>query len=111
MAGIKGKSGGARANSGGARANSGGARPGAGRKKNEPQLLTLPATQKPLDFLINVMNSDADLKIRLAAATAAMPYTHAKMADSGVKDLAQAAAKKASTGRFAAAPAPLRAVK
>jgi phage terminase small subunit len=109
MAGVKGRSGGPRPNSGGPRANSGGARPGAGRK---------PAPKLPADvvsemleakeFLTKVMlghiePSDAQLK----AAT----VLYGKKAEAGVKDVQAEAAKKASKGRFAAAPAPLRMVK
>lgn len=74
MAGIKGRS-------GGARKNSGGARPGAGRpvgSRNRPVLVHgLPATADPLQWLLNAMNHEAlPLRVRLAAAKALMPFMH-----------------------------------
>jgi phage terminase small subunit len=89
MSGIKGKSGGARANSGGARANSGGARPGAGRKqgtknprtiaRNEAARL-LPYSDDPLAWLLVLMgDTRQDLRLRVDAAKALMPYCHAKL--------------------------------
>lgn len=97
--------------SGGSRANTGGARPGAGRKPAEPVFLDIAATDDPLIFLRRVMQNDAaDMKLRLSAATALMPFVHAKKAE-GVKDQKQDAAKKAGTGRFGASPPPVRLVK
>jgi len=90
----------------------GGARPGAGRPKSTPQLLqNLPATNDPKVFLMALMgHADADLRTRLAAAVALMPFTHAKMADAGIKDQSQSAAKKAATGKFGASKPPVRLV-
>jgi phage terminase small subunit len=68
------------------------------------------ATNDPLEFLRLVMvNNTTDMKIRIAAAVALMPYVHPKKAP-GVKDQKQDAAKKASAGRFAASRAPVRLV-
>ena len=100
MAGIKGRSGGARANTGGARA-------GAGRPPSPPVILDVSATNDPLQFLRLVMvNDDADIKLRIAAAVALMPYVHAKKGE-GVKDAKQDAAKKAGAGRFGASKPPM----
>jgi len=66
MAGVKGKS-------GGARANTGGARPGAGRKPGKPRKTKAKAyqTEDPDEFLKAVMrDSRADFKDRMAAALA-----------------------------------------
>jgi phage terminase small subunit len=66
MAGVKGRS--------------GGARPGAGRKPKEPTILALAATyDDPEKFLRAVMNDSAtDAKVRVDAAKALMPFVHAK---------------------------------
>lgn len=97
--------------SGGSRANTGGARPGAGRKPAKPTFLDIDATDDPLIFLSRVMqNDDADMRLRLAAAIAMMPFTHSK-AELGKKDQAQVAAKKAGAGRFGATSPPVRLVK
>ena len=64
----------------------GGARPGAGRPKGGHNRRTVETMakaaqgQSPLDFLLGMMRDDgADEKMRLAAATAAAPYVHAKL--------------------------------
>lgn len=90
----------------------GGARPGAGRPKSEPVLLPdLPATNDPLQWLLNVVNEHAaDMRLRVAAAVAALPYCHARMGESGIKDQANAAAKKAGAGKFAPSRGPVRLV-
>ena len=88
MAGIKGKSGGARTNSGGARANSGGARPGAGRKQGtrNPRTISraaaarlLPFNAEPLQWLLTLMSDGRqDMRLRVDAAKALMLYVHAR---------------------------------
>jgi hypothetical protein len=65
----------------------GGARPGAGRKKGEPNKRTAEIQKAveasgltPLDYMLMVMRDEAeDSPRRLAAATAAAPYVHAKL--------------------------------
>jgi len=74
MAGIKGRS-------GGARKNAGGARPGAGRPlgaRNKPRLIDdLPETADPLQWLLAAMNHEAlPLRLRVSAAKALMPFMH-----------------------------------
>ena len=97
--------------SGGSRANTGGARPGAGRKPTPPTFLDIPVTNDPLEFLRHVMTSNtADMKLRLEAAKAMMPFTHCK-AELGKKDEKQAAAKKAGSGTFAPSRSPVRLVR
>ena len=106
MAGVKGKSGGARANAGGARPNSGGARPGAGRKPRVIAPVVIEASPDPRKFLLDLMNDpSADPRMRLDAAKALMPFVHGKPG-AGKKDERQAAAKKVSTGKFAPAAPP-----
>jgi hypothetical protein len=78
MAGMKGKS-------GGAGANAGGARRGAGRKE-DPRTIArveaarlLPFCACPLGWLLALMSDDRqDLRLRIDAARALIPYCHAK---------------------------------
>jgi phage terminase small subunit len=103
MAGVKGKS-------GGARQNSGGARPGAGRKPQPQEAkVTIVTTgrQTPLEFLLDVMNdNEVDDKLRLEAAKTAAQYVHAKKGEGGKKDEKQDAADKARAGKFAPSAPP-----
>ena len=74
MAGMKGRS-------GGARKNSGGARPGAGRpvgSRNKPRLIDdLPITDCPEKWLLALVNhTAAPLRVRVNAAKALMPFMH-----------------------------------
>ena len=74
MAGIKGRSGGARKNAGGRRA-------GAGRplgSRNRPRLIHgLPETSDPLQWLLALKNHPgAPLRLRMSAAKALLPYCH-----------------------------------
>lgn len=106
MAGIKGKS-------GGPRKNSGGARPGAGRKP-KPKAAPVVIDAGGLDMLallqkVALGHIDATT-IQVRAAIAAVQYTHIKKGDGGKKDETADKAKKASTGRFSAAAAPLKLV-
>lgn len=100
MAGVKGRS-------GGARPNTGGARPGAGRPPKDAPIIKIGAKDDPLTFLREVMNDpDADARLRIDAAKALMPYVHKRIGDQGKKDERQDAAKKASEGKFKPAEAP-----
>lgn len=97
MAGVKGKS-------GGARRNSGGARPGAGRPRKPP---CISSTRDPLAFLLDVMTGVVDPNAnQIRAAIAAAQYVHTKKGDGGVKDAKKDAAKKAATGKFAPSAPP-----
>lgn len=61
----------------------------------------------PKDFLMAVMNDpESDIKTRSEAAKALMPFIHQRKGETGKKEEKEAAAKKASTGKFG-----LRAVK
>jgi phage terminase small subunit len=93
MAGVKGRS--------------GGARPGAGRKPNEPEILMVAGGHDdPLQFLIDVMNDvSADAKLRVDAAKALMPFKHQKLGEGGKKEQKQKDAEKVA-GRFSAAAPP-----
>lgn len=100
MAGIKGKS-------GGARVNSGGARPGAGRKPKAAKPLIETPDCDMLKMLQDVALGRVEASaIQVRAAIAAVQYTHTKKSDGGKKEEKQAAAEKAATGKFG-----LRAVK
>ena len=99
MAGVKGKSGGARPNTGGARA-------GAGRKKKEAPVVEFSANGDPKKFLVELMNDPAvDVRIRSDAAKALMPFVHQKLGEGGKKEERQEAAKKVA-GRFAQSAPP-----
>ena len=74
MAGMKGRS-------GGARKNAGGRREGAGRplgSRNKPRLIGgLPETADPLEWLQALVNrTDVPMRIRFSAARALLPYFH-----------------------------------
>lgn len=93
MAGVKGKS--------------GGARPGAGRKPKEPEVSFAPKTEDPKEYLLSVMNDNGlDVRARLDAAKSLMPFMHTKLGEGGKKDEKARAAKSAGAGKFSAAPPP-----
>lgn len=138
MAGVKGKSGGARPNAGGRRQGAG--RPkGSGKKSaNQAKASGVEVTQEPqphggslkrskaptpdetsalmdgerrepLAFLELVMNDpQAPLKDRIRAAVAAAQYRHTKLHDGGKKDATADKAKGAAAGRFSTPGAPPR---
>lgn len=122
MAGVKGKS-------GGARTNSGGKRPGAGRKKTvavvTPEKSTNAADAKSHAQERPAELSDFDMlgmlqavalgqvmatALQVRAAIAAVQYTHTKRSDGGKKDDVENKAKQAAGGKFGARPAPLKLV-
>lgn len=102
MAGVKGRS-------GGARPNSGGARPGAGRKPKPKETPTaIDATDRDMlkllqDVALGIIDATP---IQVRAAIAAVQYTHAKLGEGGKKEERAQAAKKASGGKFSAAAPP-----
>lgn len=75
-------------------------------------LVDIPPTADPVEFLTKVMNEPAaDLRLRIDAAKAMLPFKHKKLGEGGKKDQANDAAKGAA-GRFGASrPPPLKAVK
>ena len=104
MAGVKGKSGGARA--------------GAGRKAAEPVFIAPEAAKvvdgEPLDprptlELIALGHMDVS-QSQMKALLALLPYVHTKKGDGGKKDEAADKAKKVGAGKFAAAAPPLKLV-
>ncbi|WP_412479903.1 hypothetical protein [Azonexus sp. IMCC34839] len=123
MAGVKGRS--------------GGARNGAGRKPRQPILIEeSPGREEripngdgidgqenpvevilagdgkdPMQFLEDVMaNPTMDAKFRIEAAKILMPFKHVRKGDVGKKTERQASAQKAAGGKFAASAPPLRVV-
>jgi phage terminase small subunit len=61
----------------------------------------IPPTADPVEFLTKVMNAPAaDLRLRIDAAKAMLPFKHKKLGEGGKKDEKEAAAKAAGTGRF-----------
>lgn len=106
MAGVKGRS-------GGARPNSGGARPGSGRKPKPKPIISIEVLtgDDPRVFLVSVMNDPiADARLRLDAAKALLPYVAEKPGEAGKKQQRAQAAKKVSGGKFASVAPPLRLV-
>lgn len=115
MAGVKGRS-------GGARPNSGGARPGAGRKPKPPPVI-VPAVSaeevsgqldgdkhsmlRMLQEVALGLRDAAPIQVR--AAIAAVQYTHTKRGDGGKKEEKEGLAKKAAS-KFKAGLAPLKLV-
>jgi hypothetical protein len=120
MAGVKGRS--------------GGARPGAGRKKKPPTVLATPDSQAaapspapaalpaalvgmgqdgfdPRPALEQVAQGLIEVSTQqFKALTALLPYVHTKKGEGGKKDQAAERAKKAAGGRFGSAPPPLKAI-
>ena len=93
MAGVKGRS--------------GGARPGAGRKPKPVVPIVLPDAETPLAFLLSVMNDNAaDPALRVKAATSAAQYLHTRKQDGGKKDEQIEAAKRVAAGKFGASAPP-----
>lgn len=98
MAGVKGRS--------------GGARPGAGRKKkpeNEgDEFAGSTAGLKPLEALEFFMNEpEIPVALRIKAAGLAAPFRHKKLGEGGTKkDEEEARKKSASAGRFGTRQAP-----
>ncbi len=94
MAGVKGRSGGARS--------------GAGRKaKPRPPTVAAPPETDMLDLLQKVALGQIEATtVQVRAAIAAVQYTHTKRGDGGKKEEAAGKAKQAASGRFGAAPPP-----
>lgn len=96
MAGVKGQKG------------SGGRREGAGRPPAAPVIRQLDEAEEAEKFLLSVINDQgADLRLRLDAAKALLPYQKPKLAEQGKKESkAEAAAAISSGGKFAIPSAP-----
>jgi len=63
--------------------------------------IEIPPTADPVEFLTKVMNEPAaDLRLRIDAAKAMLPFKHKKLGEGGKKEGKEEAAKKAGSGRF-----------
>lgn len=98
MAGVKGRS--------------GGARPNSGPKPKDPTILQLSAMyDEPEKFLAAVMNdSGSDAKLRVDAAKALLS-AKVRRAENGGKKQEQADAAKKAASKFAAATPPLKLIR
>jgi phage terminase small subunit len=95
MAGVAGRS-------GGARPNTGGKRPGAGRKPKPIVPAPADAGSDMLKFLMDVALGKVEANAtQVRAAVAAVQYTHTKRSDGGKRDEANRKAEGVSAGRFA----------
>lgn len=99
MAGVKGRSGGARA--------------GAGRpKKAAPEKPPVSGYTDPLQFLQAVWTGEIDASAaQVRAATAALPFRHKKLGEGGKADLNKDLAETAAGGKFGPRAGPRGAMK
>lgn len=93
----------------------GGQRPGAGRPKKsaQPVLSASPAlrTGDPREFLLALMaDESAELRLRIDAAKALMPFLYERKREAGKKGQAAEKAKATGAGRFAPKAPPARVV-
>lgn len=91
----------------------GGARPGAGRKKKpaQPPTVVEDDGKDMLMLLQDIALGRIEVNtIQVRAAIAAVQYTHTKKGDGGKKEELAGKARQAGTGKFKAAPAPLKLV-
>jgi phage terminase small subunit len=66
----------------------------------------IPRTEDPIKFLVTIMNEPAaDLRYRIDAAKAMLPFKHQKLGEGGKKD-AQADAAKKAANKFRTPAAP-----
>ncbi|WP_305821380.1 terminase small subunit [Massilia brevitalea] len=80
----------------------------------EPHVDTIeiPSTADPVEFLTNVMNEPAaDLRLRIDAAKAMLPFKHKKLGEGGKKEQAGEKAKSVASRFSSSAPPALKAVK
>lgn len=75
-------------------------------------LVDIPSTDDPMEFLTKLMNEpSADIRIRADVAKAMLPFKHQKLGEGGKKDQKNENAKKVASRFAAAAPPQLKAVK
>lgn len=99
----------------------GGERPGAGRPKGRLNQATrdaneaaaaLPVCDDPLQWLQTLMaDPRQDVRMRVDAAKALLPFLHRRPREAGKKDEAEKAAKCASKGRFRTGAPPLKLIR
>jgi phage terminase small subunit len=69
--------------------------------------IEIPPTDDPVEFLTKVMNEPAaDLRLRMDAAKAMLPFKHKKLGEGGKKDIKADAAKTAGAGKFSPTAPP-----
>ena len=74
--------------------------------------IEIPPTADPVEFLTKVMNEPAaDLRLRIDAAKAMLPFKHKKLGEGGKKEQAGEKAKSVASRFSAGAPPALKAVK
>lgn len=94
------------------RTGRGGAREGAGRPRNIIKAAGNNGHVDPLAYLIEVMQSHEDDRMRIDAAKALLPFFHAKKGDVGKKEAQQQDAEQTQAASvFKASPPPLKAVR
>ena len=82
-------------------AQGGGAKSASTKLVPPDDAIEIPPTADPVEFLTKVMNEPAaDLRLRIDAAKAMLPFKHKKLGEGGKKEEKDEAAKKAATGRF-----------
>ena len=70
-------------------------------------VIEIPPTADPIEFLTTIMNEPAaDLRFRIDAAKAMLPFKHQKLGEGGKKDQKQVAARKAGAGKFGSSEPP-----
>ena len=75
-------------------------------------LVDIPSTDDPMEFLTKLMNEpSADIRIRADVAKAMLPFKHQKLGEGGKKVQKNENAKKVASRFAAAAPPQLKAVK
>lgn len=61
--------------------------------------ISIPETSDPLEFLEKIWNANGlEVKDRIAAARAALPYKHSRLGETGKKEKQKEDAKNATTG-------------
>ena len=93
------------------------ATPDAGQKRTLPtgsdpgDVIEIPHTADPIEFLTTVMNEPAaDLRYRMDAAKAMLPFKHKKLGEGGKKEQTGEKAKEAGN-KFTSTPPPLKVVR
>ena len=103
MAGVKGRS-------GGARPNTGGPRPDPGRPRKPPVEAPVPpaaGAEDMLQLLKDIAMGRVDASpTQVKAAIAAVAYTHQKPGDAGKKEQRQTEAESIASGKFGARQPP-----
>lgn len=83
------------------------AKRGRGRPRKEPVFIDVTPDKDPLTFLTSVMtDNNAEVKARIDAAKALMPFFHGRIGDIGKKAAQKDEAAKVAEGAFAPGAAP-----